>query len=250
MAFAKITDSDLKGKGNVGRPDTPGVSTAEMQRILDEIPREVIVPAFNALIAALNSGNVAAEFGAQVPSQLPNDTESNVQGVVNALASYTENHIKDKNNPHSVAAMQVGTQIPNGLPAETKETVQDVQNALMRYVQNHEKDKNNPHKVTAAQVDAYTKKQTDDAIDDAIAKKVIEIGAGDMNQATYDPQGRRRDIFNEIDNVSNELNDRMSRMEYMAIHNDFSAPIAVDNAAILVDDTGNAILADWKYKEV
>ena len=32
MAFAKITDSDLKGKGNVGRPDTPGVTTAEMQQ--------------------------------------------------------------------------------------------------------------------------------------------------------------------------------------------------------------------------
>ena len=54
MAFAKITDRDLKGKGNVGRPDTPGVTTAEMQRILDEIPREVIVPAFNKLVDKLN----------------------------------------------------------------------------------------------------------------------------------------------------------------------------------------------------
>ena len=31
----------MLGKGNVGRPDTPGVSTAEMQRIMDELPREV-----------------------------------------------------------------------------------------------------------------------------------------------------------------------------------------------------------------
>lgn len=58
------------------------------------------------------------------------------------------------------------------------------------------------------------------------------------------------DAAGNLQNQCNELNDRMSRMEYMAIHNDFSAPIAVDNAAILVDDTGNAILADWKYKEV
>ena len=176
MAFVKITDSDLKGKGNVGKPDVPGVSTAEMQRILDEIPREVIVPAFNALIAALNSENVAAEFGAQVPSQLPVDVESTVQGVVNALASYTENHIKDTNNPHSVAATQVGTQIPNGLPAETKETVQDVQIALMRYVQNHEQDKNNPHNVTAEQLDVYTKSQADDKIREVVSDAV----AGDV----------------------------------------------------------------------
>ena len=31
MAFRKITEGDMLGKGNVGRPDTPGVSTAEMQ---------------------------------------------------------------------------------------------------------------------------------------------------------------------------------------------------------------------------
>ena len=41
MAFRKITEGDMLGKGNVGRPDTPGVSTAEMQRIMDELPREV-----------------------------------------------------------------------------------------------------------------------------------------------------------------------------------------------------------------
>lgn len=58
------------------------------------------------------------------------------------------------------------------------------------------------------------------------------------------------DAAGNLQNQCNELNDRMSRMEYMAIHNDFFAPISVDNAAILVDDTGNAILADWKYKEV
>lgn len=58
------------------------------------------------------------------------------------------------------------------------------------------------------------------------------------------------DAAGNLQNQCNELNDRMSRMEYMAIHNDFSAPIAVDNSAILVDDLGNAILADWKYKEV
>lgn len=172
MAFKKITDADVKGKGNVGRPDTPGVSTAEMQRIMDEIPREVIIPAFNALIDALADKTSAATLGITAPT-----------GIVGS-------------------------------------TVQEVVNALLAYVNAHKNDQENPHAVTAAQVDAYTKKQTDDAI----SKKVVEIGAGDMTQAVYDPTGqrkdifaaamlwemydpqrRRTDIFKEIDKVSNEI---------------------------------------------
>ena len=143
MAFKKITDADVKGKGNVGRPDTPGVSTAEMQRIMDEIPREVIIPAFNALIDALADKTSAATLGITAPV-----------GIAGS-------------------------------------TVQEVVNALLAYVNAHKNDQENPHAVTAAQVDAYTKKQTDDAI----RKKVVEIGAGDMTQAVYDPTGQRKDIF-------------------------------------------------------
>lgn len=54
MRFREILPADLSGKGNVGKPDTPGYSTAEMQRVMDEIPREVIVPIFNQLVTALN----------------------------------------------------------------------------------------------------------------------------------------------------------------------------------------------------
>lgn len=53
MAFEKITDEMLEGKGNLGKPNTPGVTTQEMQRIMDEIPREVIIPAFNAFLDAI-----------------------------------------------------------------------------------------------------------------------------------------------------------------------------------------------------
>ena len=31
MAFTKITDEDLLNKGVIGLPDTPGLSTSEMQ---------------------------------------------------------------------------------------------------------------------------------------------------------------------------------------------------------------------------
>ena len=55
MALKQILPADLQGKGNVGRPDTPGVSLEEMQRILDEIPREVIVPVFNDNMKAIDA---------------------------------------------------------------------------------------------------------------------------------------------------------------------------------------------------
>lgn len=87
MAFKRIEDSDLKGKGNVGRPDTPGVDTAEMQRILDEIPREVIVPAFNALVDALNKGTGADGITVTVPSGVPAETANNLNAVLAALGA-------------------------------------------------------------------------------------------------------------------------------------------------------------------
>ena len=37
MSFNKITTSDLTNKGVSGLPDTPGLSTSEMQRKFDEI---------------------------------------------------------------------------------------------------------------------------------------------------------------------------------------------------------------------
>ena len=87
MAFKRIEDSDLKGKGNVGRPDTPGVDTAEMQRILDEIPREIIVPAFNELVDALNNGTGSDGITVTVPDGVPEGTANNLNAVLAALGA-------------------------------------------------------------------------------------------------------------------------------------------------------------------
>lgn len=107
LAFTKITDNDLKGKGNIGKPDSPGVSTAEMQRILDEIPREVIVPALNALIDALGAQDAAANLGAVMPEGLTAKGNT-VQSVLNALLARDKTHEERKDNPHSVTAGQAG----------------------------------------------------------------------------------------------------------------------------------------------
>jgi len=55
MAFTKILPADLTNKGVVGLPDTPGLSTSEMQEKFDEIATDVIVPKFNNLCDELDA---------------------------------------------------------------------------------------------------------------------------------------------------------------------------------------------------
>lgn len=55
-----------------------------------------------------------------------------------------------------------------------------------------------------------------------------------------------------LQNQVNEVDDRVARLEHMALTNQFSAAIAVNNSGntvLLVDESGKAIIADWKYEE-
>ena len=56
--LTKITEADLEGKGVIGLPDTPGLSTAEMQEKFEETARAVLVPAFNRLVEELRADYV------------------------------------------------------------------------------------------------------------------------------------------------------------------------------------------------
>lgn len=82
MAFKKITEDDRAGKGNVGQPDTPGLTTAEMQAVMDSLPN-LAIDKFNELIDALNDTTAATNMGAQVPSGIT--AQPNVQSVLNAM---------------------------------------------------------------------------------------------------------------------------------------------------------------------
>lgn len=90
MAFTKITDEDLKNKGVIGLPDTPGLSTSEMQAKFEQTAREVIVPKLNQLVDDLAAPSAASQIGA-------NGKNRTVQG-----------HIENLENPHNVTAEQVG----------------------------------------------------------------------------------------------------------------------------------------------
>lgn len=82
MAFKKITDEDRFGKGNVGQPDTPGLTTAEMQEQMDSLPN-LAIDKFNELIDALNDSKAATNMGAEVPDGIT--ALGNVQSILNAM---------------------------------------------------------------------------------------------------------------------------------------------------------------------
>lgn len=82
MAFKKITDEDRAGKGNVGQPDTPGLTTAEMQAVMDSLPN-LAIDKFNELVDALNDTRAATNMGAEVPTGIT--AQPNVQSILNAM---------------------------------------------------------------------------------------------------------------------------------------------------------------------
>lgn len=59
-------------------------------------------------------------------------------------------------------------------------------------------------------------------------------------------------VAGNLQNQCTELDERLAALERMTIQNEYSAPIVVnesESAVLLVDDDGDAIVADWKYKE-
>lgn len=53
MSYKKITAEDIAGKGVVGQADTPLLSALEMQNKVEEIVRDVVIPAYNSLIDSI-----------------------------------------------------------------------------------------------------------------------------------------------------------------------------------------------------
>lgn len=113
MAFTKITDEDLLNKGVIGLPDTPGLSTSEMQAKFEQTAREVIVPKFNHLVDDLSNPSAASQIGA-------NGKNRTVQG-----------HIDNLENPHNVTAAQVGAYTKSQTDAAISNRISQIGSADM-----------------------------------------------------------------------------------------------------------------------
>ena len=137
MAFNKITDADLVGKGVIGLPDTPNLSTTEMQNKFEETSRDVVIPKINEVIEGLNGSEVSNSSKAINPVS---GNEESFQNTFNALKKYTDDEV-------------------------TKERKKASDELKV-----HTDNKENPHGVTAEQVNAYTKQVVDDKLFDKVEK--------------------------------------------------------------------------------
>lgn len=108
MAFKKITDEDRSGKGNVGQPDTPGLTTAEMQEVMDSLPN-LAIDKFNELIDALNEATAAVNMGATVPEGIT--AQPNVQSILNAMVLNLALNTQSRHTHANKAALDSLTQL-------------------------------------------------------------------------------------------------------------------------------------------
>ena len=97
MSFTKVTDQDRQGKGNVGKPDTPDLSTSDMQALLDELPN-LAIDAFNKHVDEVEANTAATYLGATVPDDVT--ANENIQSILNALA-FTLNLCNSAKHTHA-----------------------------------------------------------------------------------------------------------------------------------------------------
>lgn len=82
MAFTKITTADRQGKGNVGQPDTPLLTTTEMQEQMDSLPN-LAIDKFNGFIDEISAENACNSIGCNPPAGVI--AQNNLTSVLNAI---------------------------------------------------------------------------------------------------------------------------------------------------------------------
>lgn len=79
--------SDFYGHGNYGKADRPGLSTENMQKVMDENGRTIIAPRINSIIDDLTSTTDGASGADQIgATSITGGTAETVQGILEELA--------------------------------------------------------------------------------------------------------------------------------------------------------------------
>lgn len=86
MAFTKITPADTTGKGVIGLPDTPELSSTDMQEKFDELALDVIVPKFNNLVDEITDAFVEEGGDIADVAQALTDEVARAQGAEGDLS--------------------------------------------------------------------------------------------------------------------------------------------------------------------
>lgn len=92
MPFKQVTEQDLVGKGVIGQPAVPGLSVTEMQKSVEQVVREVAIPAHNQLCEQLQAQTAAEDIGAVPPGEedLPAETPAKLQNVLQAMMAWAK----------------------------------------------------------------------------------------------------------------------------------------------------------------
>lgn len=161
MSFTTITDPELVGLGVTGLPDTPELSTEDMQAQFDEYP-QFLKDKFKVHITEEEANTASSNIGATIPEELDNVTDEQIQPILNELATRVKNQ-KDWQDAADV----------NFSPTELNTAAFHA----------------DATDVTVPTVDTLdiSDKAASTAFVDA---KMQAIGAGDMAKSTYDPNNR------------------------------------------------------------
>ena len=159
--FSKITEADLNNKGVSGLPDTPNLSTSEMQAKFDELSKDVIVPKFNNLVEELSAQSASENIGITPPEKFTGDTiKSLIYEIIEIVLSN-----QSKSHEHSNKGILDGITDQNLLDLDNLVNLFSGISTVASVVSDSLAEIPNSH---------------------AIVEYMTQLGSGDMQKAIYD----------------------------------------------------------------
>lgn len=161
MAFEKITDTDLAGKGILGLPDAPSCSTTEMQAKFDELSKDVIIPKLNAIVDGLNGTEVGNSSKVTDPTEQKEET---IQKTIDAIYAIVAANAEAKHTHSNKTDLDTITS-----------TFLEAVSSLIQMLSG-----------ISSVATSITDDDTTIPTAGAIVDYVVTLGAGDMTKAVYD----------------------------------------------------------------
>lgn len=183
----KIYESDFAGKGVSAQPNPMEKSEDEAKAVFDELVKEVVTPKFNAFVEAFKDVDLTADQDKPVSDAVQTALDGKVdkeEGRGLSKNDYTDEEKKKVSDAAGKMHEHENAEVLDGIRQ------QDVDNWNGGNVLTKD---NAAAWTPTGQYQPATKKYVDD--------KVVAAGAADMTQAVYDPRGKRKDIFQYVDDA-------------------------------------------------
>ena len=159
--FSQITEADLNNKGVSGLPDTPNLSTSDMQAKFDELSKDVIVPKFNNLVEELSAQSASENIGITPPEKFTGDT---IKALIYEIVEIVLSN-QSKSHEHSNKGILDGITDQNLLDLDNLVNLFSGISTVASVVSDSLSEIPNSH---------------------AIVEYMTQLGSGDMQKAIYD----------------------------------------------------------------